>query len=129
MEPWKDRIVEGERHQCSLVIRIKKGCEGRGHVVANCMIKHCLPLKTFIPNFVAFFVLLGIALSCIWKIFSSVTTTKWEFTVAIVLCRKLSILGGRHCPLARDSEPIRFLEITMSLSLITIFTKCTRLQF
>ena len=35
--------------------------------LANCMLKHCLPLKTFIPVFVAFFVLLGIALSCIRK--------------------------------------------------------------
>ena len=41
-------------------------------------------LFTFIPVFVAFFVLLGIALSCIRKMLSSVTSEKREFTLAIV---------------------------------------------
>ena len=71
------------------------------------MLKHCLPLKTFIPVFVAFFVLLGITLSCIRKMLSSVTSAKREFTLP----------GGGHCPLIRDSEPIRLLEIPMSQSL------------
>ena len=48
------------------------------------MLKYCLPLKIFIPNFVAFFVSLGIALSCIHKMSSSVTSAKREFTLAIV---------------------------------------------
>ena len=49
------------------------------------MLKHRLPLKTFIPvSFVAFFVLLGIALSYIRKTLSSVTSAKREFTPSIV---------------------------------------------
>ena len=52
-------------------------------VLENCMLKHCFPLKTFIPNTVALFVL-WIALSCIWKISTTITTAKWEFTLAIV---------------------------------------------
>ena len=48
------------------------------------MLKHCLTLKTFIPNFVAYCVLLEIALSCICMMLSSVTLAKWEFMPAIV---------------------------------------------
>ena len=51
---------------------------------ANCVLKHRLPIKSFIPNFVAFFVLLVIALSCIRKMSSTVTSAKREFTRAIV---------------------------------------------
>ena len=50
------------------------------------MLKHCLSLtKTFIPNFVAFLVLLGIVIiSSIRKMSFSVTSVKQEFTPAIV---------------------------------------------
>ena len=48
------------------------------------MLKHCLSLKTFIPNFVAFFISLGIVISCIRKLSFSVTSAKREFTPAIV---------------------------------------------
>ena len=48
------------------------------------MLKLCLSLKTFIPNFVVFFVSLGIVISCIRKMSFSVTSTKREFTPAIV---------------------------------------------
>ena len=58
--------------------------EDTGHVSKLSVKKHCLPLKTFIPNFVAFFVLLGIALFCIHKMSSLVTSAKREFTPAIV---------------------------------------------
>ena len=47
------------------------------------MLKHCLSLKTFIPNFVAFFVSLAIVISCICKMSFSVTSAKREFTPAI----------------------------------------------
>ena len=51
---------------------------------ANCVLKHCLSLKTFIPTFVAFFVSLGIVISCIRKMSFSVTSAKRELTPAIV---------------------------------------------
>ena len=56
-------VVQGERHQRSLAIRR----EDTGHVRKLC-VKHCLSLKTFIFNFVAFFVSLGTAISCIRKL-------------------------------------------------------------
>ena len=49
------------------------------------MLKHCLSLKNFIPNFVAFLVSLGIEISCIRKMSFSVTSAKQEpFMPAIV---------------------------------------------
>ena len=95
---------------------------------ANCVLKHCLSLKTFIPNFVGFFVLLGIVISCIHKMLSSVTsaTAKQEFTPASH-CFIIHLLGGGQCPLVRDSKPIRLLEIPtwpslyMPIIIINIF--------
>ena len=49
-----------------------------------------LPLKTFIPNFVAFFVFSGTASSCIFKIFDSETLAEREFTLAILLIGSIS---------------------------------------
>ena len=46
------------------------------------MLKHCLSLKIFIPNFVAFLVLLGIVISCVRKMLFKVTSAKREFTPA-----------------------------------------------
>ena len=43
-----------------------------------------LPLKTFIPNFVAFFVFSGTASPCIFKISDSETLVKREVTPAIL---------------------------------------------
>ena len=43
-----------------------------------------LPLKTFIPNFVAFFVFSGTASSCIFKISDSEILAKREFTPAVL---------------------------------------------
>ena len=55
------------------------------------MVKHCLSLKTIIPNFVAFFVSLGIVISCIHKMSFSVTSAKQEFTPSIVSLSTSSI--------------------------------------
>ena len=46
------------------------------------MLKHCLSLKTFIPNFVAFLVSLGTVIYCIRKMSFPVTSAKREFTPA-----------------------------------------------
>ena len=48
------------------------------------LLKYCLSLKTFIPNFVALFVSLGVVISCICEMSFSVTSAKREFTSAIV---------------------------------------------
>ena len=80
------------------------------------MLKHCLSLKTIIPNFVAFFVLFGIVISSIRKMSFSVTSAKQEFTPA-GHCFVIHLPGGGQCPLVRDSEPIRLLEILTSSSL------------
>ena len=79
MEGERTAVVQGERHQQSLAIRI----EDIGHVSKLC-VKTLFGLKTIIPNFVAFFVLLGIVISCIRKMLFSVTSAKEEFTLAIV---------------------------------------------
>ena len=60
-------VVQGEKHQRSLAIRR----EDTGHVSKLC-----------VPNFVAFFVLLAIVISCIRKMSFSVTSAKREFTPA-----------------------------------------------
>ena len=80
------------------------------------MLNHCLSLKTIIPNFVAFFVSLGIVISFIRKILFSVTSEKQEFMPAGD-CFISHLLGGGQCPLVRDSKPIRLLEIPTSPSL------------
>ena len=82
---------------------------------ANCVLKHCLSLKTFIPNFVAFFVSLAVVISCVRKMSYSVTSAKREFTPADY-CFIIHFPGGGQCPLVRDSEPIRLLEIPTSPS-------------
>ena len=69
MEGGRTVVVQGERHQRSLAIRT----EDTGHARKLC-VKHCLSLKTIIPNFVAFFVSLGIVISCICKMSFSVTS-------------------------------------------------------
>ena len=98
-------VVQGEKHQRSLVIRRE-----------NCVLKHCLSLKTFIPNFLAFFILLAVVLSCIGKMSFSVTSAKQEFMPA-GLCFIIHLPGGGQCPLVRDNEPIRLLVIPTSPSL------------
>ena len=85
------------------------------------MLKHCLSLKTIIPNFVAFFVLLGIVISCIRKMSFSVTSAKQEFTPA-GHCFIIHLPGGGQCPLVRDSEPIKLLEIPTSPSLYMLIS-------
>ena len=85
----------------------------------NCVLKHCLPLKTFIPSYVVFFVLLEIALSCIHKM-SSTIISHWQLGKTELYaghCFIIHFPGGGHSPLARDSEPIRMLEISTSPSL------------
>ena len=79
------------------------------------MLKHCLSLKTIIPNFVAFFVSLGNVKSCIRKMSFSVTSAKQEFTPA-GHCFIIHLPGGGQCSLVKDSEPIRLLEIPTSPS-------------
>ena len=79
-----------------------------GHVSKLCL-KTLLPLKTFIPNFVAFFVLLGIALSCIRKMLSSVTSTKREFTPAIVSLSTLRDVDIAHyLEIANQSDCLKY---------------------
>ena len=68
------------------------------------MLKHCSSLKTTIPNSVAFFLSLGIVISCIRKMSFSVTSAKQEFTPAIV-------------SLSTSREVNRLLEIPTSPSL------------
>ena len=75
--------------------------------------------KSFIPNFVAFFVFSGSASSCISNISDSQTLAKREFTPAILFLFDLRIIhsvGGKKCSLARDSEPIRLRKTPRSLS-------------
>ena len=64
--------------------------------------------------------MLGIALRYIRKMSSSVTSAKREFNRPY--CSIIHLPGGGHCPLARDSEPIRLLKIPTSLSLYMIIT-------
>ena len=91
------------------------------------MLKHCLSLKTFIPNFVAFFVTLGIVIPCIHKMSFPVTSAKRELTPA-GHCFIIHLPGGGHCLLVRDSEPIRLLEIPMSPSLYMLIQDSRRLM-
>ena len=51
-----------------------------------------LPLKTFIPNFLAFFVFSCTASSCIFKISDSETLAKREFTPAVLFLFGLRII-------------------------------------
>ena len=85
------------------------------------MLKHCLSLKIFILNFVAFFVSLAVVISCIQKMSFSVTLAKWEFTPA-GLCFIIHLPGVGQCPSVRDSEPIRLLVIPTSPSLYMLIT-------
>ena len=81
MEGGRTVVVQGDRHQRSLAIRT----EDTGHVSKLCVkTLFIYLLKTFIPNFVAFLVALGIVISCIRKMSFSVTSAKQEFTPAIV---------------------------------------------
>ena len=43
---------------------------------ANCALKHCLSLKNFIPNFVAFFGIIRNLISCVRRMSFSVTSAK-----------------------------------------------------
>ena len=56
------------------------------------MLSLILPLKTFILNFVTFFVFSGTASSCIFKISYSETLAKREFTPAILVLFGLRII-------------------------------------
>ena len=51
---------------------------------ADCVLKHCFSLETFISKFVAFFVPLGIVIFCIRKMSFLGSFGKTEFTAAIV---------------------------------------------
>ena len=84
------------------------------------MLKHCFSLETFIPNFVAFFVPLGIIIFCIRKmsflgIFGKTGVYAGHYFI-------IHLPGGGQCPLVRDSEPIRLLEIPTSPSLYMLVT-------
>ena len=76
------------------------------------MLKHCLSLKTFIPNFVAFFVALGIVI-----ILHSQDVVLGHFGKTGVYaghCFIIHLPGGGHCPLVRDSEPMRLRNSTLT---------------
>ena len=81
-----------------------------------CVLKHCLSLKAFVPNFVAFLVLLGIVISCIRMMLFYIGHFG-KTGVYTSHCFIIQLPGGGQCPLVRDSEPIRLLEIPMSSSL------------
>lgn len=80
------------------------------------------PLKTFWPNFIAFFVFSDIASSCILRISHSETLTKREYLLFFFLPESLFIhsVGGKLFSLAGDSKPIRSLETPRSLSVYII---------
>ena len=100
-------VLQGGRHQRSFVIRTEKGYEGRRHV--SKLLRHCLPVKTFVPNFVAFFVLL--AIDCL--AFGDFLLCHYRRTgVYADHCFIINLPGGGHCPLARESEPIGLLEVS-----------------
>ena len=101
-------VVQGEKHRRSLAIRT----EDTGHVSKLCV---KTSLKTFVPNFVAFFVSLGIVISYIRMMSFAVTSAKREFTPT-GHCFIIHFPVGGHCPLVRDSKPIRLLEIPTSPS-------------
>ena len=82
---------------------------------ANCVLKHCLSLKTFIANFIDFFVSLGFVISRTRKMSFSVGHFS-KTGVYAGHCFIIHLPGGGHCPLVRDSEPIRLLEIPTSPS-------------
>ena len=66
---------------------------------ANCVLKHCLSLKTIIPNFVAFLVSLRIAISCVRKMSFWVNSATG---VDAGHCFIIHLPGGGQCPLVRD---------------------------
>ena len=79
------------------------------------MLKHCLALKTIIPNFVALFVSFR---NC--NILHSKDVVLGHFGKTGVYaghCFIIQLPGGGQCPLVRDSEPIKLLEIPTSPSL------------
>ena len=80
------------------------------------MLKHCLALKTIILNFVAFFV--GIVRNCNILNWKDVVLGHLSKTgVYAGHCFIIHLPGGGQCPLVRDSEPIKLLEIPTSPSL------------
>ena len=101
---------------------------------ANCVSKHCLSLKTFIPNFVAFFVSLGIVIFCIRrKMFSVARFGKTGVYTGRSLFHyppprswyKQSDWFATSDSLVRDSEPIRLLvtPTSPSLYILMLFSK------
>ena len=115
VEPWKDSFKERG------ISKAWRSGEKTLDIWANCVLKHCLSLKTFIPNFVAFFVSLGIVISCIHKMSFSVTLAKREF---MGHCFIIHLPGGGHCSLVEDSKLIWLLEIPTSPSL-HIYANCS----
>ena len=83
------------------------------------MLKHCLSLKTIIPNFVAFLVLSRIAIPCVRKMSFWVNSATG---VHAGHCFIIHLPGGGQCPLVRDSEPIRLLEIPTSSN---VYANCS----
>ena len=119
MELCKDSFFS--RRETSVKLGDQPSGEKTLDIRANCVLKHCLSLKTFIPNLVAFFVSLAIVISCIRKMSFSVTSAKREFTPA-GHCFITHLPGGGQCPLVRDSEPIRLLVIPTSPSLYMLIS-------
>ena len=74
-----------------------------------------LPLKTFIPNFVAFFVSgSGAASSCIFKISASVTLAKREFTLAILFTHYRPLSHGGHFE-SQENKKLCFCTSSLAL--------------
>ena len=74
------------------------------------MLKHCLSLKTIIPNFVAFVFIVRN-----YNILHSQDVILGHFSQTRVYaghCFIIHLPGGGQCPLVRDSEPIRSLQNT-----------------
>ena len=114
MELWKDSCCSRREASAKL-----DDDQERRHWTCEQIVclKHCLSLKTFILNFVAFFVPLATVISCFLKMSFSVTSAKREFTPA-GHCFIIHLPGGGRCPLVRDSEPIRLFVIPTSPSFV-----------
>ena len=90
---------------------------------ANCLLKHCLLLKTFTRSF------LCIVGNYIILHSQDVVLGHYDKTgVYTDRCFIIQLPGGGHCPFVRDSEPIRLLEIPMSPSLYVLIIIVWTLQ-
>ena len=113
-------VVQGERHQRSLAIRV----EDTGHVRKLCVKTLCIS-GNYHSQFCSFL--------CIVRNYNILHSQDVGKTgVYASHCFFIHLPGGGQCPLVRDSEPIRLLEIPTSPSLymlISLFDTSQRQKF